>query len=105
MGRLVVANTPPSRLVTFEVRRSFPEPCASVEVLQLASGFLTAFPAADRQTELVPDGDVGTDTEPAGPSTVLSWNGWLNSVVPAASALGAAAVILTAAALISSSTA
>jgi hypothetical protein len=52
-------------------------------LLQLASGFLVVLPAADRQTALVPLAGAGTDTEPAGPSTVLSWNGWLNSTVPA----------------------
>ena len=66
-----------------------PEPCESVELLQLASGFVVALPAAVRHAALVPVGAVGSDTEPAGPSTVLSWNGWLNRTVPAASALGA----------------
>jgi len=66
-----------------------PEPCASVGAPQLASGFLTALPAAVRHAALVPAGAVGMDTDPAGPSTMLSWNGWLNRTVPAADALGA----------------
>src|SRR5258708_25424376 len=85
---LVPANTPPSRDVAADVKRSLPEPCGSVEVLQLASGFLVALPAADRQAELVPAGAAGIDAVPAGPSTVLSWNGWLNSTVPPAALAG-----------------
>ena len=77
----------------------------SVASPQLASGFLMALPAADRQAVLVPVGAVGIDTDPAGPSTVLSWNGWLNSTVPAAKALGADTAVATAAVLITSMTA
>ena len=71
-------------------------------MVQLASGFLMALPAADRQATLALVGVAGSDTDPAGPSTVLSWNGWLNSTVPDAKALGADAAIPTATALISS---
>ena len=85
----MLAKTPPSRPVPLDVRRSLPEPCASVAVVQLASGLAVAFPAADRQATLVLVGVAGKATEPAGPSTVLSWNGWLNSTVPDAKALGA----------------
>ena len=74
-------------------------------MVQLASGLAVALPAADRQAALVPVGAAGIDTEPAGPSTVLSWNGWLNSTVPAAKALGADTVTPTAIALINSVTA
>ena len=69
---------------------------------QLASGLAVALPAAERQAALVPLGAAGSDTEPAAPSTVLSWNGWLNSTVPDAKALGAATVIPTAVTLINS---
>src|SRR5882724_12227679 len=90
VGTLVLANTPPSCPVTAWVRRSLPEPCASVGAPQLASGFLTALPAAVRHAALPPPtGAVGMDTDPAGPSTVLSLNGWLNRTVPAADAVGA----------------
>jgi len=101
----VLAKMPPSWVVRLGVSRSFPEPCASVAVGQLASGLAVVLPAALRQATLVPVGAVGIDTEPAGPSTVLSWNGWLNSTVPAAKASGADTVIPTATVLISSSTA
>src|ERR1700733_9975000 len=84
VGMLVLAKTPPSWVCELAVRRSLPEPCASVPVGQLASGLAVALPAAVRQATLVPVGDVGRDNEPAAPSTVLSWNGWLNSTVPAA---------------------
>jgi hypothetical protein len=82
-----------------------PEPCGSVELGQLASGLAVALPAADRQASLVPVGDAGIDTEPAGPSTVLSWNGWLNSTVPAADAFGADTAMPAVTPLISSVTA
>ena len=62
-----------------------PEPWVSFGDGQLASGLAVELPDAVRQAEFVtPLGAVGTDTEPAGPSTVLSLNGWLNSTVPAA---------------------
>src|SRR3984885_12481128 len=102
VGTLVLANTPPSWVNALDVNRSLPEPCGSVVVVQLASGLATALPAADRQATLVLVGVAGIDTEPAGPSTVLSWNGWLNSTVPAARALGAIAAVPATAALISS---
>src|SRR5580700_4620873 len=84
VGTLVLAKTPPSWVVVAGVRRSLPEPCASVAVVQLATGLAVAFPAALRHAALVPVGAVGRDNEPAVPSTVLSWNGWLNSTVPVA---------------------
>src|SRR5579859_8132809 len=99
---LVLANTPPSWVVALDVRRSSPEPCGSVVVGELASGLAVALPAADRQAALVPVGDLGIDTEPASPSTVLSLNGWLNNTVPAAKALGGHTVISTPVALINS---
>jgi hypothetical protein len=105
VGTLVLLKMPPSWVVVAEVRRSVPEPCVSDVVGQLASGLAVALPAAVRQAELVTVGDAGIDTDPAGPSTVLSWNGWLNSTVPAAAALGAGATIPTVTALITSSTA
>src|SRR5689334_1522362 len=105
MGTAVLAKIPPSRLVLALVKRSLPEPWLSAELEQLASGFLVEFPDAVRHAELVPVGAVGTVTEPAEPSTVRSWNGWLNSTVPAAWASGAATVNGTTMALASSSTA
>src|SRR3984885_12950651 len=105
VGTLVLAKIPPSRPAPLDVRRSLPEPCASVGAAQLASGFAVLLPAADRQATLVLVGVAGTETHPAGPSTVLSWNGWLNSTVPDAKALGAATVIPTVAALINATTA
>src|ERR1700722_430293 len=102
---LVLAKIPPSRPVPADVSRSLPEPCASFAVVQLASGLAELFPAADRQTTLVLVGVAGIDTDPAGPSTVLSWNGWLKSTVPAARALGAIAAVPAGAALISNAAA
>src|SRR5579872_5677416 len=100
VGTLVLAKTPPSWVVVLGVRRSLPEPWASVAVEQLASGLAVAWPAAVRQAELVPVGDAGRDNEPAVPSTVLSWNGWSNSTVPvaafAASSVGTPAAIRSA---------
>src|ERR1700733_9228842 len=93
VGTLVLAKIPPSRPAPLDVRRSLPEPCASVAVAQLANGLAAALPAADRQATLVLVGVAGNETEPAEPSTVLSWNGWLNSTVPDANALGADAAI------------
>jgi hypothetical protein len=83
-----------------------PEPCASVKVGQLASGLAVALPAAVRHAVLpLAAGAVGSASDPAGPSRVLSWNGWLNSTVPAADAFGADTVIPTAPTLITSVTA
>ena len=103
----MLANTPPSSPVSAWVKRSLPEPCVSVGAAQLASGFLVALPAAVRQAKLLPPAPgAGRDTDPTGPSTVLSWNGWLNRTVPDADALGAgAAAIPTVTIPITSSTA
>jgi hypothetical protein len=106
VGTLVLLNAPPSSPVTAWVKRSLPEPCASVGALQLASGFLVALPAAVRHAKLLPPAPgAGRDTDPVEPSTVSSWNGWLNRTVPAASALGADTVVPTVTALITSITA
>src|ERR1700722_8713039 len=106
VGTLVLANTPPSSPVTAWVKRSLPEPCVSVGKLHVASGFLVALPAAVRQAKLAPPAPgVGRETDPAGPSTVLSWKGWLNRTVPAADALGAGAAIATLTVPMTSSTA
>src|ERR1700683_4881802 len=88
----------------FWVSRSLPAPCASVAVGQVASGLAVALPAAVRHAVLpLAAGAVGSDTDPAVPSTVLSWNVWLNSTVPAAArARGADNVVPTATALIRS---
>src|ERR1700733_15608958 len=102
VGTLVLAKTPPSWVNAFDVSRSLPEPCGSVGVVQLARGLAVALPAGERQAALVPVGAAGSDTEPAGPSTVLSWNGWLNNTVPAAKALGGDTVVATPATLIKS---
>ena len=95
MGTLALAKTPPSLPVSDGVKRSVPEPCESVELPQVKSGpVLLLLPLAVRHAALPPlAGAVGSDNEPAGPSTVLSWNGWSNRTVPAARALGADAVI------------
>lgn len=63
-------------------------------------------PEAVRQAKLPPPtGAVGRDTDPAGPSTVLSWKGWLNRTVPpAADAVGAGAAIPAVTVPITSST-
>ncbi len=98
----MAAKIAPFWPVVFGVSRSFPEPWASVLVGQLPSGVPEALPAAVRQASLVPD---GSDTAPAGPSTLLSWNGWLNSTVPAAEAPRADAVSAAAAATVSSTAA
>src|SRR5580700_10282037 len=99
VGTLVLAKIAPTFPPVSGVRRSLPEPCASVAVGQLASGLAVGLPAAVRQAALAP---VGSDTDPAGPSTVLSWNGWLNNTVPAAKAFGAATVIAAVAPVTSS---
>ncbi len=102
----MLANTPPSSPVTAWVKRSVPEPCVSVGAAQLASGFLVALPTAVRHAKLLPPAPgAGRDTDPTGPSTVLSWKGWLNKTVPAADALGAGATIPTVTMLITRSTA
>jgi len=101
VGMLVLAKTPPSWVVVACVSRSLPEPCASVAVGQVANGLAVALPAADRQAVLIPvAGEVGSDTDPAEPSTVLSWNDWLNRTVPAASAFGACTITPTVTTLI-----
>jgi len=83
-----------------------PEPCKSVTVGQLASGLAVALPAAVRHAVLpLTAGAVGRDTDPAVPSTVLSWNGWLNRTMPAASAFGACTATPAVTMLVSSITA
>ena len=91
----MLAKMPPSLPVSAGVKRSLPEPLLSVELPQVNSGpVVLVLPLAVRHALLPPPtGAVGRDTDPAGPSTVLSWNGWLNRTVPAASALGADAAI------------
>jgi hypothetical protein len=69
VGTLVPAKIAPFWPAVLGVSRSFPEPWGSVAVVQLASGLADALPAAVRHAALVP---VGRDTDPAGPSTVLS---------------------------------
>src|ERR1700691_4510783 len=96
VGTVPLAKTAPTLPPVSGVRRSVPEPCVAVAVGQLASGLAVALPAAVRHAALVPLCAAGNETEPAGPSTVLSWNGWLNSTVPDAKALGADAAIPTA---------
>ena len=67
------------------MKRSLPEPLLSVELPQVNSGpVVLLLPLAVRHAALGGVGAVGSDTDPAGPSTVLSWNGWLNRTVPAA---------------------
>src|SRR5580658_8723344 len=105
VGTVPLAKTAPTLPPVSGVRRSVPEPCASVAVGQLASGLAVALPAAVRQAALVPDCTAGSATEPTGPSTVLSWNAWLNSSVPAAEAPGTYSVSATAVPLMSSTAA
>jgi hypothetical protein len=52
---------------------------------QVACGLAVALPAAVRQAVLPPAARaVGSTSDPAGPSRMLSWNVWLNSTAPAA---------------------
>ena len=91
----MLLNAPPSSPVKAWVKRSVPRPCESVGALQVNRGpVLFLLPEAVRQAKLLPPAlAVGRDTDPTGPSTVLSWNGWLNRTVPAADARGACTAI------------
>jgi len=77
---------PPTLPPESGVSLSVPEPWLSFGDGQLASGFAVELPEAVRQAEFAAPlaVELGTDTEPAGPSTVLSLNGWLKSTVPEA---------------------
>jgi len=92
VGTLVLANAPPPD----REDRGEAEPARALRIVRgdaAGERVLGRVAAADRHAKLPPPfGAVGSDTDPAGPSTVLSWNGWLNRTVPAASALGAAAM-------------
>ena len=102
MGTLVLAKTPPSWPVAAEVRRSLPEPCASVEVVQLASGFLVALPAADRQAKLA-TGRCGGERHRSGRAVYgVVVERLVEQHRPRREALGADTVTSTATALISS---